>query len=203
MIKKELESLKTSDTSKELLLIHYEEAGNLYKFTLDINGEHVECYKVLKDSYSMKEKIEATPKEKATIMLQLNIDNLAAKLDTLQKRISGFHNEAVKMRNAKRKDVAVYLLRQKKLFQKHWDRFTILKYQLEEQLLTIDNLEANNNLMKAFKLVENAHKSLKVDIKDAEELFDNLKEHKEEHDGINELIRQSANEMCDITVKLV
>ena len=98
------------------------------------------------------------------------------------------------MVRTKRKDVAKYLLRQEHMFRKYWDKFAILKYQLESQLLTIDTLEANHNLVKAFKMAEDAHKSIKTDLNNVEELLSNLKEYEEDQDKLNELINEHVED---------
>ena len=181
-LKKEMSDLDFSESTKELLLIHNEEIGYLQKFVIEINNDEVECYKVSEEINPSKGITYVSPKERATLMLQLNIENIAAKLQTLEKKISDSHNEAVKMVKMKRKEVAKYLLKQKHMFQSYWEKFAILKYQLENQLLKIDTLEANDNLVKAFKLAETAYKSIKTDLNEVEEVLENMDMRMEEQE---------------------
>ncbi len=177
------------------MLIHFEETGHLQRFNVTINGEDVDCYKVSEEMFTNRGVPYVSAKEKATLMLKLNIENISAKLETLERKILGSHDEAVKMVKLKRKEVAKYLLKQKHLFQGYWEKFAILKYQLENQVLKIDTLEANDNLVKAFKLAEAAHKSIKTDLKEVEEVLENMEMRMEEQEEIAAAVQQHGQTM--------
>ena len=175
------------------MLIHFEEIGYLHKFVIEINNEQVDCFKISEEMFPNKGAPYVSAKERATLMLKLNIDNISSKLETLERKILSSHEETLKMLKLKRREVAKYLLKQKHMFQNYWEKFAILKYQLENQLLKIDTLEANDNLVKAFRLAEAAHKSIKTDLKDVEEVLENMEMRAEEQEEISAAVQQHEN----------
>lgn len=202
-LRKEMQNLGIPDSTKDILLIHFEEIGYLHKFVIEINNEELECYKISEETFPDKNLPTVSTKERASLMLKLNIDNISAKLETLEQKISNSNEEAIKMVKSKRREVAKYLIKQKHMFQTYWERFAILKYQLENQLLKIDTLEANDNLLKAFKLAEAAHKSIKTDLKEVNEVLENLEMRAEEQDEINSVVQQHANQVIGSSVILL
>jgi hypothetical protein len=179
-----------SDSAREILLIHIEETHLVHKFQITINNEPVECYKLPEEGLHGQSTAYVSSKEKATLMLRLNIDNIGAKLDILDRKIQSSQEEARTMARLHRREVALYLLRQKRLFQGYWEKFAILKYQLESQIYKLEILEANDNLVQAFKLAEAAHKSIKTDLRDVEGVLENMQLRAEEQEQIDSMVQE-------------
>lgn len=182
-----------ADSTKDILITHFEGIGCLHRFTIEINFEQVDCFKFSNEVQPPQEEPYVSAKEKATLLLKLNIENLAVKLESLERKIQSSHEEAKKMLKLKRREVAKFLIKQKHMFQNYWDKFAILKYQLENQLLKIDTLEANDNVVKAFKLAEAAHKSIKTDLNEVEAVLENMDMRTEEQEEIAAMVQQHAN----------
>eukprot|EP00826_Nyctotherus_ovalis_P041074 TRINITY_DN4100_c0_g2_i3.p1 TRINITY_DN4100_c0_g2~~TRINITY_DN4100_c0_g2_i3.p1 ORF type:complete len:234 (-),score=88.82 TRINITY_DN4100_c0_g2_i3:9-710(-) len=180
--------------TKELLLIHFEEIGHLHKFSVEMNAEQIECYKITDDAYPVKGGFYVSDKERATMLLQLNVEQISQKLEILAQKIFSSHEEASKLLKVKRKNKAKLMLRQEHTYHNYWESFAVLKHQLENQLSKIDALEGNQSLETTFKLAEAAHKSIKTDLKEVEEVLKNIDMRMEEQDDINPQVQNSSDD---------
>lgn len=191
-LRNQISNIEMPEGTKELLLIHFEEVGHLHKFSVELNGEQIECYKITDDAYPVKGGFYVSEKERATMLLQLNVEQISLKLETLAQKIFSSHEEAAKLLKVKRKNKAKLMLRQEHTYHNYWESFAVLKHQLENQLSKIDALEGNQSLETTFKLAEAAHKSIKTDLKEVEEVLKNIDMRMEEQDDINPQVQNSS-----------
>jgi hypothetical protein len=180
-----------------LVLIHMENTHRLRSFKVEMTDQTIDCVKILNSN--SKDEIEL--KEKAILLLKLNIDNLDKKLQKIEKTENSLYLSVKKMLRNKRKEVAKSLLIRKKNYSKHYEKYAILKYELENELLQLETLEANENLFNAIKLSEEAHKSIHLDLKKIEEVFENLKEEKEKEEEVEGLISQFSDKQQFYVIK--
>ena len=187
-----MHEIEVSEPTRELMIIHFEEIGHLHKFVVEMNDEQIECYKITDNVYPVKGSLYVSDKEKATILLQLDVEQISLKLETLAQKILGSHDEASKLMKNKSKDKAKLMLKQEHAFQNYWESFAVLKHQLENHLAKIDALEGSHSLDITFRLAEAAHKSIKTDLKEVEEVLKNIDMRMEEQDELNPLGQTSS-----------
>ena len=96
------------------------------------------------------------------------------------------------MRNKKIK-LAKFLLLQKRDVSSNCEKFAMLKMQLEKQVLKIETWEAHANLLEVFKLAEKAHRSIKTDISEVENLFESLQSREEKSQELAMMVDQYTN----------
>lgn len=190
-LKNQITNIRMPEGTKDFILIHFEEIGHLHKFSVQVNEELIDCYKVTDDPYPIKGSFYVSDKEKVTMLLQLIVEQLSEKLEGIAQKIFSFHEEASKALK-KSKNKAKLMLRQEHAFHNYWETFAVLKCQLENQLSKIDALQGSQNLETTFTLVQAAHKSIKTDLKEVEEVLKNIDMRVEEQDDINPQVQNSS-----------
>ena len=191
-LKSQINNIEIPEGTKELLLIHFEEIGHLHKFSVELNTEHIDCYKITDDAHPIKGSFYVSDKEKVTMLLQLIVEQTSEKLEVIAQKIFSSHEEASKLLKVRRKNKAKLMLKQEHAFHNYWKSFAVLKHQLENQLQRIDALQGSQSLETTFRLVEAAHKSIKTDLKEVEEILKNIDMRMEEQDDINPSAQNSS-----------
>ena len=136
---------------------------------------------------------EEIQKAKARIVLDVNIQNIIKKIEIFEKKEKELLVEAKKMLNMKRKEMAKCILVQRKQYIKNIDYLMGIKLKFEDQILNIGINETNSSIFEALKILDETHKSSKIDIVDMENIMDEVNLHQSENENINNLIVQNFN----------
>ncbi|CDW85345.1 UNKNOWN [Stylonychia lemnae] len=190
-LRKNLLKIKMNDKDIDILITHMRFKNLLKQTEVIINGQKTNLIKL--NTYQTKEDMSITDKEKATFVLQQNIEQIDDKIDQLHLKIEKINQDVQKSIKMKSTKNGIVLLSQRKKLVAFWERLTTQKHLLEDQLMNIEELQSQSVIYDALNLAEQAGKSLNKDIDQYEDLFDKMEEQQQNQRQINEFIQEKSS----------
>lgn len=111
-------------------------------------------------SLHSKAPVTITEKEQAKFVLEQSSQGIEENMSRTQAKIEKLHNEIMQLVKMGSKRNALRLLAQKKNLEGFWERLSGQRYQLEEQLLNLEELETHSVIIDVLDLAEKAGKKL-------------------------------------------
>lgn len=129
------------------------------EFTISGSSAKVTMIK-LGHSLHSKAPVTITEKEQAKFVLEQSSQGIEENMSRTQAKIEKLHNEIMQLVKMGSKRNALRLLGQKKNLEGFWERLSGQRYQLEEQLLNLEELETHSVIIDVLDLAEKAGKTL-------------------------------------------